>query len=130
MKYLILAILASLFIHNSAYAKNQNAEARSGVTKIIGRFNTFNRVSCTSTPFAKVSIRQPKNGKLTVKNQRHRVPKGSKCAGKMMNMSIVSYKSKPGFKGKDKGVVYFRHLRYSGDTVGSSYNVNYNITVK
>jgi len=130
MKYIKLAILASLIVPTGAFAKNQNAEARSGATKIIGTFNTFNRVRCTSTPFAKASIRQPKNGTLTVRNQRHRVPKGRKCAGKMMNMSIISYKSKSGFRGKDKGVVYFRHQRYNGDTVGSSYNVNFTITVK
>jgi len=132
LEMFLRTILGIIFISfsSTSWAETVSRSVKSGAKIAVGGFHLFNRNNCSSAPFARTKLKQPKNGKLTIVKRRLPVAKGRKCAGKMQNMVVVYYQSKRGYRGKDQGTAFFNYAAYRGEAVYRTYDVKYKITVK
>ncbi len=128
MRYIkaVAAFGLAFCVTSNAFAETFRSNARSGAKVTVLSHWIYNN-QCHSSNFAKVSFRQPANGTLSYVKKKVRVPKGKKCAGKLSNGVEVYYRSKPGFRGQDRGRAYFT---FDGGRNQSTNNARFVINVK
>lgn len=75
--------------------------ARSGETVIV--YATYSTSEdCLSNGGVQVRIAaQPAHGVASLSRVAYRIPAGRNCAGTVVKVPVVSYRSKPGFRGRD-----------------------------
>jgi hypothetical protein len=88
--------------------------ANSGVLTPLGPFGRFDGQNCQDFGKMKYSLTQPQNGTLTGVFQEGKFNRGI-CKGKRAVALVVYYRSKPGFKGTDRGGISYFAPRFVGE---------------
>jgi hypothetical protein len=90
----------------------QSFEAKSGQLQALIPLGTFDQLRCAGFPTGKIEFTQPANGTLTT-GQRMLVHTRGACKGKKFKVTFLYYKSKPGFRGIDRGSVTYAAPRFT-----------------
>lgn len=130
---LLTSVLAIAFAGNAtfSFAKTYNAKVRSGKATQLYRFSVYDTRDCGSLAYPKTSFKTTSNGSMTVKKFTGRLKIKGHCNGKIAKGMAVYYKSRSGFRGRDKVTIYFS---FPAGADGTGYNnverIIYNINVK
>ena len=122
------ALIASIFV-SPAFSKTFRIDVKSGKTAALSSFYLFRRSDCASGPFPKVTGSKFKNGTYRVIKQRV-VARSGKCKGRRINQILIQYKSNPGFRGVDKGTIYFTYPTWNGSHSQRTASNRFILTVK
>jgi hypothetical protein len=87
-----------------------------------GDFYVFNESNCESAGIGTLNYKQPKNGKVSSRKGRSKVPAGQACAGKSFPAWIVTYTPNKGFRGKECGSISLNYPLYIDGNVMTSKN--------
>ena len=96
----LLALLVPLSI--PAFAEAITVTASRNATTPLRMIWVYNRATCYGAAFPKIILRKPKNGKLSYRKTKVKVPKGKRCAGKTAYAVTVYYRPNRGFRGNRK----------------------------
>ena len=127
----VFFVLAPLW----ANAKSLNRVVKSGRSEVIHGFFLIDEIDCSIYAFPKASIKQPAHGKITVKKFRMKLAGGKweahHCKGMSARGLRVIYRSNRGYRGPDKGKVYFRYPIYDDSIMhDGATSYTYDIKVK
>ncbi len=109
----LLALLVPLSI--PAFAEAITVTASRNATTPLRMIWVYNRATCYGAAFPKIILRKPKNGKLSYRKTKVKVPKGKRCAGKTAYAVTVYYRPNRGFRGTENARFGFSYPRYSGE---------------
>ncbi|MEJ1157854.1 hypothetical protein [Prosthecomicrobium sp. N25] len=93
-------VLASIFAMPAA--AQDVSTVKSGVEGVVYSFYVYGD-GCASSGGQRMSIRTPPaNGVAKVARIPVKIPPGKPCAGQTIKVGVVTYKSRPGFRGTDQ----------------------------
>ena len=127
--FLILFTFSTI-IFPPAYAASINVTVKSGKKTAIHTYALFNTITCATGAVPTASFRQPAHGTLSSGRRTVRIPKGKRCAGKLVKSVVVYYRSNSGFRGRDKIKFGYSYPRYVGGASDQYFNVSGTVRVK
>ena len=126
---IILFLLAYAAGMNLSSAETIKRDVRSGLTTHVYSFMVYDRIRCRSILPPKVGTVKADNGKITTRRGSFKVKDGV-CKGSIYKTLDVFYKSKTGFRGKDKASVVLLFPIYVDDTEVRAKRLKLNLNVK
>lgn len=127
---LLLAVGFGVSGH-SALAETERVEVQGSKAQIIDVIAAYDGDSCASLLSGGDVRSQAKNGTITIESMRYKLEKGL-CRGKTVNILVVRFGAKRGFRGMDKASISYKSppTYYTQREVTSRRAKNYVITVK
>ncbi|PPD15307.1 MAG: hypothetical protein CTY25_07080 [Methylobacterium sp.] len=124
-----LAVIAGLFAAAPALAQEARTVA-AGKRTAIGSFALYSPVECaaSTTPESRIAT-QPENGKVEVVPERRTVS-GAQCKPFQMQVQMIYYTPKPGFRGTDYVTVDFIYAPFIEAPRMTSRRQSFAITVQ
>jgi len=129
---LFCAVILAVSATGSALAaENVDVDANGGMQPIYTMTLTY-ADTCNSAAPPTFKIKQDaKNGRLIADIVNSTFAADHKrCAGKPVQVFVVGYQPKRGFRGKDTGVVSMRYNAYSNESIIRSRALRFNINFK
>lgn len=113
-----------------AGCQTSSVSVKSGTTTAVSAMALYQQHACTSwePPQGKV-ISPAANGTTSVVLNKYTIDaEGHPCRGKVIDRTLVTYTSRPGFKGQDRFVVQYDYINNDGGGRASrSEEVNVNV---
>ena len=133
MKAISVILIAGFFAlsSTSAQADTKKVQIPANKTELIDVIAAIDGDSCHSL-LSNPKIRtSPKNGRLNIQIVKIKAPKGP-CRGKTVQVLVVQYQPKRGFRGKDEGSITYSAppRQYRERQMAVSRTRKYLITVK
>jgi hypothetical protein len=99
---------------------------------VIYSFASTYENSCNSAAPPSFRIRkQAANGKVYAQVVKTTWPAtNEKCAGKPVQVLVVAYEPKRGYRGKDSATVSMSYTLYTNESIRKNRNLHFDITVK
>jgi len=130
-KALLWTIFLAMAAGLATTGQSNALEAKSGQKTIIDVIGQYALDHCGSLMPKEKSIGNAENGQISTAWQTQTIKTGS-CKGGRINVLVVYYTSKRGFRGKDKATINYKGMRrsYNQSEIPTLLNKKYRITVK
>ena len=124
--------LAMLLASGAAHAAEKADVKANGGVQVIYSFATTYANSCNSAAPPRFKIKnQAANGRVYAQVVKTTWPAtDKKCAGKPVQVLVVAYEPKRGYRGKDSATVSMSYTLYTNESVRKNRNLRFDITVK
>ncbi|MGL4488275.1 MAG: hypothetical protein ACRCU5_02380 [Rhizobiaceae bacterium] len=114
----------------AAQAETINVDVSSGSTTRIYTFSVYDRDTCGSGGKPKITIYQPDHGTISSAFVPLKLDKANHCSGKPVKGLAITYKSKGGYRGIDKGSFVISYPQFTDGTGFQAYTFKLNANVK
>jgi hypothetical protein len=127
----VLGLTALMLAGAGSWASaEEQLKVRSGGTLNLGFLGVYNTGNCGSVGKPDISFKQPAHGTLTARWTKGKNGDKGACGGRLINGYHITYKSKPGYRGKDSGTVRLRYPAWENSYAVKSQSIPVSIDVK
>lgn len=127
----LFSLLLLVLQPTEASAKTEKITVQSGAIEEVANLGIFRGKSCEPATAPSVTVvKQPKKGKLIVKNSSVVIRNGHKCAGAKLKTKSIKYKANNGYRGRDSFTIDVKFLKNESRSETRAKRYKYKINVR